>query len=223
MPVSPRRAAEAGFTLVTVMGVMLIASLLSVATFAAVNGDARESGKDVGRKQALAAAEAGVNDYLFHLNEDNAYWTKCTNVAAPNRGQRRVERHGHRSAQVAQRARKRPPSTRSSCCRCAPYSKCTPGTNVASSMIDASSRTLRIRVTGRVPTANGHGLSLGHRRGQARRLPGLPVLHRLRDERLGRGTRSPRTAARPAVRRATSSAGRRTTATRPTGATGAGR
>jgi hypothetical protein len=154
MPVSPRRAAEAGFTLVTVMGVMLIASLLSVATFAAVNGDARQSGKDVGRKQALAAAEAGVNDYLFHLNEDNAYWTKCTNVAAPNA----VNDVWDGAGPDPRKWRNVPGSAAQYAIELlpvAPYSKCTPGTNVASSMIDASSRTLRIRVTGRVPTAAG--------------------------------------------------------------------
>ena len=154
MPVSPRRAAEAGFTLVTVMGVLLIASLLSVATFAAVNGDARESGKDVGRKQALAAAEAGVNDYLFHLNQDNAYWTKCTNVPSPNA----VNDVWDGTGTDPRRWRNVPGSNAQYAIELlpvAPYSKCTPGTNVASSMIDTSSRTLRIRVTGRVPTAAG--------------------------------------------------------------------
>jgi Tfp pilus assembly protein PilX len=151
---SPRRAGEAGFTLVTVMGVLLIASLLSVATFAAVNGDARESGKDVGRKQALAAAEAGVNDYLFHLNQDNAYWTKCTNVPAPNA----VNDIWNGSGPDPRRWRAVPGSNAQYAIELLPvagYAKCTPGTNVASSMIDASSRTLRIRVTGKVPTAKG--------------------------------------------------------------------
>jgi type II secretory pathway pseudopilin PulG len=154
MPVSPRRATEAGFTLVTVMGVLLIASLLSVATFAAVNGDARESGKDVGRKQALAAAEAGVNDYLFHLNQDNAYWTKCTNVPDPNA----VNDVWDGTGPDPRKWRNVPGSNAQYAIELlpvAPYSKCAPGTNVANSMIDASSRTLRIRVTGRVPTAKG--------------------------------------------------------------------
>jgi hypothetical protein len=154
MPVSPRRAAEAGFTLVTVMGVLLIASLLSVATFAAVNGDARESGKDVGRKQALAAAEAGVNDYLFHLNQDNAYWTKCTNVPAPNA----VNDVWDGTGTDPRKWRNVPGSNAQYAIELlpvAPYTKCTPGASVASSMIDISSRTLRIRVTGRVPTAAG--------------------------------------------------------------------
>ena len=35
-------------------------------------------------KQAVAAAEAGIADYLYHLNQDNAYWAKCTNVETPN-------------------------------------------------------------------------------------------------------------------------------------------
>jgi Tfp pilus assembly protein PilX len=70
------RSGEAGFTLVSVMGAMVVIALSTVAAFAAVDGDARESGKDVARKQALAAAEAGVNQYLFRLNSDNDYWAK---------------------------------------------------------------------------------------------------------------------------------------------------
>lgn len=75
-----RLGGEAGFTLVAVMGAMVVIALSTVAAFAAVDGDARESGKDVARKQALAAAEAGVNKYLFELNGDNDYWAKCTGV-----------------------------------------------------------------------------------------------------------------------------------------------
>src|SRR5512132_4170320 len=154
MPVRARRAGEAGFTMVTVMGTLLIASLLTLAAFAAVNGDARESGKDVGRKQALAAAEAGVNDYLFRLNQDNGFWAKCTNVAAPNA----VNDVWDGAGPDPRKWRNVPGSAAQYAIELlpvAPYSKCTAGTNVASSMIDASSRTLRIRVTGRVPTAAG--------------------------------------------------------------------
>jgi len=79
-----RLGGEAGFTLVAVMGAMVVIALSTVAAFAAVDGDARESGKDVARKQALAAAEAGVNKYLFELNGDNDYWAKCTAVSTPN-------------------------------------------------------------------------------------------------------------------------------------------
>ena len=80
-----RRHGEAGFTLVTVMGAMVVLALITVSAFAAVNGDAQQSGRDVARKQALAAAEAGVNQYLFGLNGDNNYWAKCTACRRPTR------------------------------------------------------------------------------------------------------------------------------------------
>jgi hypothetical protein len=154
MPVRPRRAGEAGFALVTVMGTLLVATLLSIAAFAAVNGDARESGKDVGRKQALAAAEAGVNDYLFRLNLDNGFWAKCTNVT----GDTPVNDVWNGTLPDPRKWRNVPGSDAQYTIELlpvAPYTKCTPGDQVTASMIDRSSRTLRIRVTGRVPTAAG--------------------------------------------------------------------
>ena len=154
MPVRPRRAGEAGFTLVVVLGALLVSALLSVAAFAAVNNDMRESGKDIGRKQALAAAEAGINDYLFHLNQDNGYWAKCTAVAQPNA----VNDAWNGTLPDPRTWRSVPGSSAAYTIELlpvAPYTKCTPGDNVAASMIDRSSRSLRIRVTGRVPTAKG--------------------------------------------------------------------
>ncbi len=61
-----RLADESGFTLVVVMGSMLILTLLTVGALATVQGDLPLSHKDAARKQAYAAAEAGVADYLFH-------------------------------------------------------------------------------------------------------------------------------------------------------------
>lgn len=154
MPVRSRRAGEAGFTLVVVLGALLVSALLSVAAFAAVNNDMRESGKDIGRKQALAAAEAGVNDYLFHLNQDNGYWAKCTAVATPNA----VNDAWNGTLPDPRTWRSVPGSSAAYTIELlpvAPYTKCTPGDTVAASMIDRSSRSLRIRVTGRVPTAKG--------------------------------------------------------------------
>ena len=60
-----RLGGESGFTLVAVMGAMVVIALSTVAAFAAVDGDARESGKDIARKQALAAAEAGADWIIF--------------------------------------------------------------------------------------------------------------------------------------------------------------
>jgi hypothetical protein len=154
MSVRKRRSGESGFALVTVMGTLLVASLISISAFAAVNGDARESGKDVGRKQALAAAESGVNDYLFQLNQDNGYWAKCTNTGDSTP----VNDVWNGVLPDPRKWRNVPGSNAQYTIELlpvAPYTKCTPGDSVTASMIDRSSRTLRIRVTGRIPSAKG--------------------------------------------------------------------
>ena len=73
-----RLAAEDGWTLIAVLGVMLAGMALSVAAYAAAGGDTHLSRNDEDQKRAYAAAEAGVQDYFFHLTQDNAYWAKCT-------------------------------------------------------------------------------------------------------------------------------------------------
>ena len=76
MPMKAR--AEDGFTMImTVIGITLI-MLLAVVAVTAVNGDARQSGRDLQRKQAYEAALAGVNEYAFHLHAEPNYWEKCT-------------------------------------------------------------------------------------------------------------------------------------------------
>ncbi|HYV15429.1 MAG TPA: pilus assembly PilX N-terminal domain-containing protein [Conexibacter sp.] len=73
-------AGEEGFTMIAVMGILAAGMALSVAAFAAAGGDVRLSRNDEDQKRAYAAAEAGVQDYFFHLNQDNSYWAKCTTV-----------------------------------------------------------------------------------------------------------------------------------------------
>jgi len=73
-------ARQDGFTMIAVMGVMLAVMAFSVAAFAAAGGDVRLSRNDEDQKRAYAAAEAGVQDYFFHLTQDNSYWAKCTSV-----------------------------------------------------------------------------------------------------------------------------------------------
>ena len=159
MPVRPRRAGEAGFTLVVVLGALLVSALLSVAAFAAVNNDMRESGKDIGRKQASPRPRPGSTDYLFHLNQDNGYWAKCTGVPAPNAVNDAwngtvPDPRTWRTSRVAGR----PLHDRAAAGRTA-YTKCPQADNVADTMIDARAATLRIRVTGAC-RPQGHGLPL---------------------------------------------------------------
>ena len=69
---------ERGFTMVTALGTLFVVSILSATAIAAAGGDIRLSRYDQDDKQAYAAAEAGINDYLAHLNEDSNYWAQCT-------------------------------------------------------------------------------------------------------------------------------------------------
>lgn len=75
---------ERGFTMVTVMAVMFCVTLLSVAALSAAQGDLQPGAHDKARKVAYAAAEAGVQNYLFHLSQDPNYWSKCTTGAMPH-------------------------------------------------------------------------------------------------------------------------------------------
>jgi hypothetical protein len=79
-----RAGAEDGFTMATAMVALLVVSLAMAATVTAVNGDIKLTNNDLDHKRAYEAAKAGLADYAFHLNNDNAYWAKCTNVPTPN-------------------------------------------------------------------------------------------------------------------------------------------
>jgi hypothetical protein len=73
-------AAQHGYSMLVVILVMAVTSMLSAAAFAAVGGDLPFARASQDRKQAYAAAEAGLEYYLYQLARDNDYWTKCTNV-----------------------------------------------------------------------------------------------------------------------------------------------
>src|SRR4051794_28482240 len=153
-----RLSDESGMTMVVVMGVLLVATLFSVAAISAADGDIGQTRTDVDRKQAYAAAEAGINDYMSRLNQDSNYWTNCTNVPAPAPVNQRFVRTG--AAQADPRKwRKLPNSTE------ADYTielipangkaACDPN-DPAGTMIDSSTGAFTIRATGR-SSAQGTG------------------------------------------------------------------
>jgi hypothetical protein len=78
-------ADQNGFTLGPMMGALLAVLVLGVVTANAVDTDAKPTTADRDRKQAIAAAEAGVNDYLARLKVNPNYWTLCTDTANANR------------------------------------------------------------------------------------------------------------------------------------------
>jgi hypothetical protein len=153
---SARLADERGFALVTVLAVMAVVVLFSVGAFAAVNGDLPGSGEDVTSKQAMAAAEAGVADYLYRLNNDSAYWTKCTAAGPglndPWTGTTPPSGTSWRTVPGA--------TTRYAIellpARNSGYTKCDPADDkVVDSMLDPATRSLRIRVTGEARGSKG--------------------------------------------------------------------
>jgi Tfp pilus assembly protein PilX len=74
--------AERGFTMIAVIMVMAAATVIASAALLAAQHDLPFSKASSDRKQAYAAAEAGVEYYLYQLTNDNDYWTRCTTVPA---------------------------------------------------------------------------------------------------------------------------------------------
>ena len=148
---------ERGSTMATVMGVMLVGGLLAAAAIASPTKDVGLSRFDQDYKDALAAAEAGAADYTYHLNRDNNYWAKCTNVASPNAVNQNVGTGGGPTRWRTVPGTPTKPGTpaNSYAIELLPangYSKCDEA-KPQESMIDADSGTLRIRVTGQARNA----------------------------------------------------------------------
>lgn len=136
---------EHGFTMLVVLGVLLVVMGLSVAAFGAVNGDLASGRNNQDQKQAYAAAEAGLNEYFYHLTQNPDYWTMCTGVPAGDVVQARSSPTGHWRAVTAgassQYVIELLPANGASSCQA--------GTQANATMIDATTATFRIRVTGK--------------------------------------------------------------------------
>lgn len=162
---------ESGFTMAIVMFVLLIATTLTVAAFAAAGGDLRVNQHSTDAKKAYAAAEAGVAFYLSKLAGDNDYWTHCDSVAPGADGTQPVNQRWN-SVLPDPRRWKRIPRTASEAAEApAEYTlelipaldktktppvrraQCDPADQT--SMIDESSGTFTVRSTGRVGPAGG--------------------------------------------------------------------
>jgi hypothetical protein len=72
-----RLAGESGYSIVAVMLLLLVGSLFGVAAWTSANSDIPQTQTDYNRKQAMDAAESGINWYLYNLNQNNQYWSYC--------------------------------------------------------------------------------------------------------------------------------------------------
>jgi hypothetical protein len=79
-----RAVREDGFTMAAIMLGGAVMGLLVVVAATAAKGDLGVTQRDLDHKQAYEAAQAGIADYAFHLNQDTNYWTRCTNVPSPS-------------------------------------------------------------------------------------------------------------------------------------------
>ena len=75
-----RLRSDAGLALPTVIAVMILVSALTAALLTTVQADTGLSRRDQDRKAAYAAAEAGLNAYMFRLADDSEVWSNCTNI-----------------------------------------------------------------------------------------------------------------------------------------------
>jgi Tfp pilus assembly protein PilX len=75
---------QSGFTMVAVLILLLVGTMFALAAWSSSKADITPSTKDRQEKEAYAAAESGINYYLFRLGQNNAYWSDCDAVAPPN-------------------------------------------------------------------------------------------------------------------------------------------
>lgn len=68
------RRDEQGIALITVLAVITILSTLAITSLSYATGSLDLSRRDQDWNAALAAAEAGVDDYVLHLNQDGNYY-----------------------------------------------------------------------------------------------------------------------------------------------------
>jgi hypothetical protein len=156
-PHRPRLRDEHGMSMFLVIIAMLITSMFVAAAYAAANGDLPISGGSKDRKASYAAAEAGLNFYSYHLNQDSDYWTKCDQVPAPNATEQNpVNQAWDGTGSDPRRWRNVPGSTAQYTVELLPatgYSKCIVGDQ--KSIVDLATGTFRMRFTGRPsPTSN---------------------------------------------------------------------
>ncbi len=154
----PDLSGERGFSMFLAIMAMLLTSMFIAAGFAAANGDLPVSGVSKNRKTTYAAAEAGLNFYLNHLQQDNDYWTKCDSVPAPNAGELNpVNQQWDGGGADPRRWRSIPESPAQytiEILHTAAFTACDPNPAKQASVIDLASGTFKIRATGRPSATN---------------------------------------------------------------------
>ena len=65
--------------------VLMITTLLLGAAYVAVINDSGSARNDIDQKRAYAAAQAGISQYSYNLNQNPNYWETCNGWGTPSR------------------------------------------------------------------------------------------------------------------------------------------
>jgi Tfp pilus assembly protein PilX len=137
-----RLRSESGFTMIVALGTLSVTSLLIGAVFVTVQGDASLTRADLNGKQAYAAAQSGLQAYLYQLNDNasnSSWWETCTNDTV---------------AQTAVPGTSTGATYSYAPVAISPYTSCNTA-NPVSSLIDPNTGTLRMEFTGYSATGSG--------------------------------------------------------------------
>jgi Tfp pilus assembly protein PilX len=74
---------ERGFTILLALATMVVAMMLIGAAYVAVTSDTGLTRNDLDQKRAYTAAQAGLSQYVYQLNQNPNYWNTCAG-ANPN-------------------------------------------------------------------------------------------------------------------------------------------
>lgn len=153
---------EAGFSMISAIMALMVGTLLSLAAWATANSDIAFTDKDKWARLAYQRAQSGVSDYVQHMAEDSGYWKSCDRpdgVTGDGLGQTAVNDNDIGATDHPSR-RWLPWSSAGTTTDLAYHAQytidleptsgsCKPSATAADRMIDNSSGTFKIAVTGR--------------------------------------------------------------------------
>ena len=170
---------ERGFTMLLALYVLTITTLLLGAAYVAVLSDTHLSRNDLDQKRAYAAAQAGIAQYNYDLNQNPNYWENCASPSGTVGARRQRVDRDLQPTRRSSRARRRTAPRRAR-----PSNPI--GTMVeAATLTGGGSNPRRGHLPNRLDRHLQQRLAHDRRAVQARQLPELRLLHRLRDARPG--------------------------------------
>src|SRR5579862_7956150 len=75
-----------GFTVLLALITLTVAMLLVGAAYVAVTSDSGLTRNDLNQQRAYAAAQAGISQYIYQLNQNPNYWNQCAGWTTPITG-----------------------------------------------------------------------------------------------------------------------------------------